>query len=269
VSPVPVNLNVTTSFDGSASCAGPLTGASICSSTAAIVSYSWDFGDGFTATGRTTTHRYSRAGTFTVKLTVVNDHGIAASKTQSLDVAAVTPPAGDWVSSPAAPAVGQTVQFNASGIQAAAGHSIVKYDWNFGDGGTAVGVITSHVFATAGTWNVTLIATDDTSQTTTRTHSVSVGTGASGGGAATASFTFSPASPSVNTGVSFDATASTPSSGAQITTYVWTFGDNTAQGNGVQVQHFFNAAKPYTVTLTIVDTAGQSNSLSKTVTVTP
>ena len=33
----------------------------------------WDFGDAATATGTTVTHAYSKAGTFTVKLTALNE----------------------------------------------------------------------------------------------------------------------------------------------------------------------------------------------------
>ena len=40
-----------------------------------IVSYEWDFGDGDTATGVTTSHAYSSAGMYTVTLTVTDDDG--------------------------------------------------------------------------------------------------------------------------------------------------------------------------------------------------
>lgn len=52
------HINEEIHFDGS------------CSSDAE--SHSWDFGDGATATGVTTKHKYSTQGSYTVKLTVEN-----------------------------------------------------------------------------------------------------------------------------------------------------------------------------------------------------
>lgn len=46
-----------------------------------IVSYHWDFGDGSTGTGVTTTHTYLAAGTYTVILTVTDNGGLTASDT--------------------------------------------------------------------------------------------------------------------------------------------------------------------------------------------
>ncbi len=43
----------------------------------AIVSYAWDFGDGTTGTGETTTHIYTDPGTYTVTLTVRDAAGNA------------------------------------------------------------------------------------------------------------------------------------------------------------------------------------------------
>jgi PKD repeat protein len=53
------------SFDGSGSTA--VTGT--------IVSYAWDFGDGTTGTGATTTHTYSAPGTYFATLTVTDSNG--------------------------------------------------------------------------------------------------------------------------------------------------------------------------------------------------
>ena len=53
-----------------------------------IVSYSWDFGDGATATGPSATHSYASAGSYSARLTVGDDYGLSASSSQTI---AVTP----------------------------------------------------------------------------------------------------------------------------------------------------------------------------------
>jgi PKD repeat protein len=51
-----------------------------------IVSYSWDFGDGESKTGVTTTHDYVISGVYLVTLTVVDDAGQKASTSQPVTV---------------------------------------------------------------------------------------------------------------------------------------------------------------------------------------
>ena len=57
----------------------PLLVAFTDSSLGMVSAWSWDFGDGTTGTGRAVEHRYTAAGTFTVRLTVTDDDGITAS----------------------------------------------------------------------------------------------------------------------------------------------------------------------------------------------
>ena len=56
-----------------------------------IVSYSWSFGDGATATGQTATHNYASGGARSVTLTAVDDQGVASSITHAVSPVA---PAG-------------------------------------------------------------------------------------------------------------------------------------------------------------------------------
>lgn len=59
-------------------------------STAGIVSYAYDFGDGATTSGiaSSATHRYTSPGTYTVKVTVTDKEGLTDTATASLTVAA-------------------------------------------------------------------------------------------------------------------------------------------------------------------------------------
>lgn len=51
-----------------------------------IVSYAWDFGDGSTGVGKSATHSYSKAGTYTVKLVVTDEEGLTGSATISVKI---------------------------------------------------------------------------------------------------------------------------------------------------------------------------------------
>jgi PKD repeat protein len=51
-----------------------------------IISYDWDFGDGSSGTGKTTSHDYTNAGTYTVTLTVRDAAGNQAANTMLVTV---------------------------------------------------------------------------------------------------------------------------------------------------------------------------------------
>lgn len=66
-----------------------------------ISSYSWNFGDGTTATGATASRTYAVAGTYQIRLTVTDNQGATATTTQSVTV----PPPGRVAPPAATPAV--------------------------------------------------------------------------------------------------------------------------------------------------------------------
>lgn len=57
-----------------------------------IASFTWDFGDGSTASGGTTAHTYASAGTYTARLSVTDDGGATATASRILTVTAPPPP---------------------------------------------------------------------------------------------------------------------------------------------------------------------------------
>jgi DNA-binding beta-propeller fold protein YncE len=72
------------------------------------------------------------------------------------------PPHAAFSSSPSSPTPGSVVSFNAGGSTDSDG-SVVRYDWNFGDGSSAAnaGPTPSHTFAKGGTYQVTVTETDN------------------------------------------------------------------------------------------------------------
>jgi len=138
-------------------------------STGSPTSWVWDFGDGTTSTEQSPTHSYAAAGTFTVSLTVVNAQG--STSTAQMQVAAGTAPvAALTVRQPSAGAL--TLVVTDASTAAA---TVVSID--FGDGSspvsTAAGAAVPHTYARAGSYVVTLTATNALG-TTSATSSVVV-----------------------------------------------------------------------------------------------
>ena len=82
-----------TPTSGLAPLAVSFNGSSSSDADGTIASYSWDFGDGSSATGVTTSHTYNTAGNYTARLTVTDDDGASSSTTVTISVSAPTPAA--------------------------------------------------------------------------------------------------------------------------------------------------------------------------------
>jgi PKD repeat protein len=126
-----------------------------------IVSYVWNFGDGSTDDGMVVKHDFKVMGTYVVTLTVTDDRGQSASLSKSVSVLSTTDPKADFVLSPSAPLVGDKVFFNGATSTASVGRTLVQYDWDFGTGVQASGMLASHVYTKPGEYTVVLTVTDD------------------------------------------------------------------------------------------------------------
>ena len=145
----------------------------------AACAYSWDFGDGSSATGMVVSHEFRTANSFTVRLSVTDVRGRTSTTSQAVTVTATEKPKADFVFSPTAPKAGQDIFFNAAASTAAPGHKIVAYDWDFGTGRTGTGMTVAKRYDTPGAYAVTLTVVDDTfspggTAVTTKTVTVSV-----------------------------------------------------------------------------------------------
>lgn len=105
-------------------------------------SWSWNFGDGVTATIKNPLHTYAAAGTFNVALTVTNAGGF---KTVTRSVVVVEALKVNFTWTPTLPVGGQEVQFT----DLSTGVGIVSWFWEFGDGGTSTLQNPKHTFTNA------------------------------------------------------------------------------------------------------------------------
>jgi len=231
-----------------------------------IANYAWNFDDGSAGTGKTTTHVYASVGTYGVTLTVTDNDGLTDTDTKDVFVIAtgvdITPPEASFTSSPESPEEGETVTFDASASDDTDG-TIDSYSWNFDDGNTGSGETVSHSYTSAGTYNVTLTVIDNDSLTDTDSQTITVSP--PGKEAPEASFSFSPSSPEVDETVAFDASGSSDADGT-IANYVWDFDDGNT-GSGETATHSYASAGTYTVTLTIEDNDGLTDTATKDVVV--
>jgi PKD repeat protein len=142
-----------------------------------IVRYDWDFGTGSRRSGATVSRSYDAPGSYSVVLTVTDEVGQTGQVSQTVTVAAAAAPTASFTFSPTTPGPGTSVNFNASGSTAPTGSTISSYAWDFGDGGTAGPTsqnTTTHSFAAAGTYVVTLTVTDSEGRRANTTGNVPV-----------------------------------------------------------------------------------------------
>ena len=210
-----------------------------------IGSYSWDFGDGTTASGSNPSHTYADPGDYTVTLTVTDLAGNEATDTMTVSVTDLTAPAADAGANRTV-GLGTTVDFDGSGTTDNSG-SVASYAWDFGDGNASTGETASNTYGTKGTYTVTLDATDAADNTGTDTATITV-----------QDETDPVARPGPqrtvdeDTAVSFDGSASTDSGTGTVQSYSWDFGDGTS-GSGETTTHTYAEPGTYTVELTVSD----------------
>jgi chitodextrinase len=128
----------------------------------ALMSYTWDFGDGLSASTAHSEHAYPAPGLYTTTLTVTNAYG-ADSAVLPVTVEPLGPLSMHF--EPVLPWVAEPITFTAGIVTPYS----VAYTWDFGDAGTAVGPVVTHAYAAAGMYTVTVTATSALETLTTTT----------------------------------------------------------------------------------------------------
>ena len=256
------------------SCSGltcSFNGSGSSDSDGSIVGYSWSIG----GTGSTASKTYSGYGTYSVTLTVTDDGGATGSSTQSVvltdpnqsiltngvaktGLSAAKNAEQNWTMS--VPSGATNLAFNMSGgtgdadmyVRFGAAPTTATYDCRpYASGNSEACPIAT---AQAGTYyvmirayaaysGVSLVGSYDTPAANV---------------APTASFTSS----CTDLSCSFNASSSSDSDGT-ISSYSWSFG-----GTGVTASNTYASAGTYSVTLTVTDNNGATNSTTSSVTVT-
>lgn len=141
-------------------------------------------------------------------------------------------------------------------------NSACSYAWNFGDGSTGSGMVTSHEFRTISTFQVTLSVTDSRGSMATNVQSINV----TASTPPTATFTMNPNPAGPNQDVFFSAEQSTAVLPRRIVNYGWSFGDGRT-ATGVTVARSFSITGAYSIVLTVTDDVGAFQRSPQTLTV--
>ena len=227
--------------------------------TGTIDNYSWEFGNGATATGQSVSYTYDTVGTYTATLTV-SGAGTTDQQTVLITVTEPPPPpqAAITLTSGSSGEAPFTAAFNGSNSSG----TIDSYTWSFGNGATATGQTTSYTYESAGTYIAELtvegagtssVAEVSITVTAPPVPPTAAITAENAAGEAPLTVTFSGA----------DSTTEQP----PIVSCNWNYGDESG-GTGESVTHTFNTPGTYDVVLTVTDGAGLTGTASTPVVVT-
>ena len=207
--------------------------------------FTWDFGDNSPPITQSqfppVTHTYASAGTYVVKLSIIDttfcnspeDTSITVRLSPTLQALFATPSNG-------------CVPHNAVFVNNSKGG--LSFFWDFGDGNTSTQDNPSHIYNNPGTYLVKLLAYDSTAcnQVDSATFSITVSPNP------TASFTYNPNPPKENMITNFV----NQSVGA--TNYVWNFGDGDTTTT-INPSYIFPATATYNVCLNASNDVGCSD----------
>ncbi|MBN9693228.1 MAG: PKD domain-containing protein [Verrucomicrobia bacterium] len=144
--------------------------------------------------------------------------------------------------------------------------SISGYEWDFGDGTGASGIVVDHSYLNPGQYTATLTVTDEQGLSHSDSVVIEV-TNPAINQPPVASIAVSTSSGTTPLAVMFDGSGSRDLDG-DLVAYEWNFGDGSS-GQGTNVQKTFVNPGTYIVTLRVTDDEGAANETSTSITATP
>ena len=224
-------------------------------SDGSVVGWDWDFGDGSgTSTVQSPSYTYVSAGTYPVSLTVTDDDGATDTVTEDVTLSGGNvDPVASFTSS--CTDLGCDFTDTSTDLDG----SVVGWDWDFGDGsGTSTVQSPSYTYVSAGTYSVSLTVTDDDGATDMVTEDVTV---SEGNVDPVASFTSS------CTDLACDFTDTSTDADGSVVGWDWDFGDGSGTSTVQSPSYTFSPAGTYSVSLTVTDDDGATDTVTEDVTV--
>jgi PKD repeat protein len=241
--------------------------------------WSWTFGDGSstsvnsTVTTNMQSHVYTEPAAYTVGLTVTDNSGAAASNTTTVTIADVAPTVTIGALPPTQNAtLSATFSASAMGIAPSANAAGFAYTFAWGDGssspvaataGNGAGVSASHVYATPGSYTLTVSALDKYGQAGSASKAVTV--------INPVPFVQISAANSVPIETTFQPSVTATNGYASSFTFVLNWGDGqmtTQSGSSPQpFSHVYSVPGSYTLRVTATDSTGATNTATLAMTV--
>ncbi len=227
-------------------------------SSGGIVLYEWDIdNDGvydYSSSLPTRSHIYTQQGTYTIRLRVTDNLSATDEATTTADISD-TLPSASFEASPLAGTEPLTINVTDTST---AYDGVASQSWDFGDGSPeGSGSSDSHIYIQNGVYIITLTVTDSDGSTDTAIDAITINDTSP-----TVDFTVSPTNGTAP--LTVDLTNSSTGYDTPLT-YEWDFdNDGTIDSTAQSPSHVYNIAGMYTVKLTVTDSDGSANSLTKT-----
>ena len=215
-----------------------------------IADYTWHFGDMSPSQGgKQVRHTYRLPGNYTVTLEVDDGSSVSNSLAQTSAIIAVNgrPIANAGLDRIVSP--GEEVLFDGSETKDRDGY-IKSYEWDFGDGNTAVGAKIKHSYKKPGKYQVRLVVIDNSETNCSISEDVK-NIRVNAPPVAVIKDRLEKKSYGVYDVIVFDATGSYDSDDDPLT-FSWNFGDGQS-AQGPKVTHHFKKPGKYTVKLSVDD----------------